>query len=85
MRTRSRLCVPSWPGRMSSSVYLPDLESQCASKVYRLFLAISIAAQNQAALNIDAFDRLFVVCTDPLLDSSPVLIPYWIPWSAMSL
>ena len=85
MRARSRLCAPSWTGRMCLSLYLPDLESQCASKVYRSFLTISIAAQSQAAFEINAFDQLFVVRADPLLDSSSALIPYWIPWSAMSL
>ena len=54
---------------MCLSLYLPDLESQCASKVYRSFFTISIAAQSQAAFEINAFHRLFVVCTDPLLDS----------------
>ena len=65
MRAGSRLCAPSWTGRMCLSVYLPDLESQCASKAYRSFLTISIAAQSQAAFEIDAF----VVRADPLLDS----------------
>ena len=63
---------------MCLSVYLPDLESQCAYKVYRSFLTISIEAQSRAALKIDEFDQLFVVRAafftgffvhaDPLLD-----------------
>ena len=63
---------------MCLSVHLPDLESQCASKIYRSFLTISIEAQSRAVLKIDKFDRLFVVRAafftgffvraDPLLD-----------------
>ena len=69
MRARSRLCAHSWTGRMCLSVYLPDLESQCASKVYHSFFIICIATQSQAAFEIDAFVR---DC------SSSAMIPYWI-------
>ena len=69
MRTRSRLCAPSWTGRMCLSVCLLYLESQCASKVYHSFLTMSITAQSRTALKGDAFDQLFVVLVDPLLDS----------------